>query len=308
MRTWRSARNKVAGTILLSALKKAASTGAVLCTALMATVTTAGAQAPAPPAVSTPAPTALSTPAPTAAVAQAPAKPLEKPKPLDKPLDKPLWASLTPSQKIALAPIADEWDQADGVRKLKWLDIANRFASMKPDEQARVHARMRDLFKMTPEERRVVRENFTRAKKIGPTQKSEEWEKYQQLPEEKKKQLADEAASERAKKQVANLPSASQSSVKTVAPIKRTPPVGTCAPGTVHNTASATMNAAPCVPAPAAATTAAPPAAVAPAATTAPLAPLAPSTPATPAAPVNPTPAAPVPAHAPAPAPVPNAK
>lgn len=176
MRTWRSAPNKVAGAILFSALKKAAATAfttftaAVLCTALMATVTTAGAQVPAPPVVS--------TPAPTAAAAQAPAKP--------KPLDKPLWASLTPSQKIALAPIADEWDQADGVRKLKWLDIANRFASMKPDEQARVHARMRDLFKMTPEERRVVRENFTRAKKIGPTQKSEEWEKYQQLPEEKK--------------------------------------------------------------------------------------------------------------------------
>jgi len=283
MRTWRSALNKVAGTILFSALKKTAATAfmaftaAVLCTALMATVTTAGAQVPAPPAMLTPAPTAMPTPAPTAAVAQAPAKP----KPLDKPLDKPLWASLTPSQKIALAPIADEWDQADGVRKLKWLEIANRFASMKPDEQARVHARMRDLFKMTPEERRVVRENFTRAKKIGPTQKSEEWEKYQQLPEEKKKQLADEAASERAKKQVANLPSASQSSVKTVAPIKRTPPVGGCAPGTVNNSASATMNAAPCVPAPAAATPAAPAASLAPAA---------------PAAPVMPIPAAPAPA------------
>lgn len=271
MRTWRSARNKVAGTILFSALKKTAftaSTAALFCTALMAT---ANAQAP-PPAMPTPAPTA---------VAQAPAKPLAKP----KPLDKPLWTSLTPSQKIALAPIADEWDQADSVRKLKWLEIANRFASMKPDEQVRVHARMRDLFKMTPEERRVVRENYTRAKKIGPTQKSEEWEKYQQLPEEKKKQLADEAASERAKKHVANLPSASQSSVKTVAPIKRTPPVGGCAPGTVNTTASATMNAAPCVAAPAAAP------------------PLAPAAPIAPAAPVNPTPAAPA-----ASAPAPNAK
>ena len=270
MPTWRSALNKVAGTILRACLKKAASTASaaalLLCTTLIVTVAPTGAQAPA------------------GATAEA-AQPGPKPPPKPKPLDKPLWASLTASQKIALAPIADEWDQADGVRKQKWLEIANRFASMKPDEQARVHARMRDLFKMSPEERRVVRENYTRAKKIDPTQKSEEWEKYQQLPEEKKKQLADETASARTKKQVANLPSASQSTVETVAPIKRAPPLGGCAPGTVKNTAAA-VGAAPCVPTPAAAVPAAPAAPIAP------------------AAPVNPIPTAP----APAPSAAPNAK
>jgi hypothetical protein len=255
--TWRSAPNKVTRTTLLFSLKTAASAAALVL--FSAYTTAAGAQAPT--VAPTSAPTAPPATHPLAA-APAPAKPLVKP----KPLDKPLWNSLTPSQKIALAPIADEWDQADRVRKQKWLEIANRFASMKPDEQARVHERMRDLFKMSPEDRRVVRENYTRAKKIGPSQKSEEWEKYQQLPEEKKKQLADEAAAARTKKQVANLPSASQSNVKTVAPIKRTPPPAGCAPGTVKNTA--TIAGAPaCVPAPAAA--------------------------ATPVAPVNPSPAAP---------------
>jgi hypothetical protein len=109
----------------------------------------------------------------------------------------------------------------EGVRKQKWLEIANRFSSMKPDEQARVHERMRDWLKMTPDERRVVRENYTRTKKIGPSQKSEQWEKYQQLPEEQKKKLAADAAIARGKKQVANLPSPAQSSVKTVAPPRR---------------------------------------------------------------------------------------
>ncbi|MDB5918685.1 MAG: hypothetical protein JWR40_2919 [Massilia sp.] len=266
MRTWRNALNKVTGTALLSSLKTAASVAAVLFGALIAP---ANAQAPAAAPNTAPASAPAAVPA---APAPAPAKPAVN----AKPFDKPLWNSLTPSQKIALAPIADEWDQADGVRKQKWLEIANRFASMKPDEQARVHERMRDLFKMSPEERRLVRDNYIRAKKIGPTQKSEEWEKYQQLPEEKKKQLADEAVRARAKKQVANLPPASQSNVKTVAPIRRTPPVAGCAPGTVKNTA-ATAGAAACIPATAAAT---------------------------PAAPVNPSPAAPVLA----PAPAPNAK
>ena len=236
-----------------------------------ALIVSASAQAPVAPVA-----------APTLA-APAPARPAAIKSP-QKALDKPLWNSLTRAQQIALAPIADEWDQADGVRKQKWLEIANRFAAMKPDEQARVHERMRDLFKMTPEERRIVRENYTRAKKIDPSQKSEEWEKYQQLPEEKKKQLAAEAAGARAKKQVANLPTPAQSSVKTVAPIKRTPPLlAECAPGTVNNSATATP---PCVPAPAVGPAPAPAAAAVPSPAT-PAAPATPATPATPAAPVS---------------------
>ncbi|MDB5949503.1 MAG: hypothetical protein JWR65_1358, partial [Massilia sp.] len=154
MRTWRNALNKVTGTALLSSLKTAASVAAVLFGALIAP---ANAQAPAAAPNTAPASAPAAVPA---APAPAPAKPAVN----AKPLDKPLWNSLTPSQKIALAPIADEWDQADGVRKQKWLEIANRFASMKPDEQARVHERMRDLFKMSPEERRLVRDNYIRAK------------------------------------------------------------------------------------------------------------------------------------------------
>ena len=236
MPIWRSAVNKVAGDRLLLSKKAFAVAAAALCGVLMVP---ASAQTGAPAAV--------------------PAKPAPA-QITQKTLDKPLWSSLSRAQQSALAPIADEWDQADGVRKQKWLDIANRFASMTPDEQVRVHARMRDLFKMTPEERRVVRENYTRAKKIDPSQKSEEWEKYQQLPEEKKKQLADEAASARAKTQVANLPSPAQSSVKTVAPIKRvTPALTECGPGTVKNSAALTP---PCVPMPAPASAPAPAAAM----------------------------------------------
>jgi hypothetical protein len=134
------------------------------------------------------------------------------------------------------------------VRKQKWLEIANRFSSMKPDEQARVHERMRDWVKMTPEERRVVRENYTRTKKIDPGQKTQQWEQYQQLPEEQKKQLAADAANARAKKQVANLPTKAQSDVKTVAPIQHPPsPAPACPAGTIKNPAAATPR---CVPAP----------------------------------------------------------
>lgn len=134
---------------------------------------------------------------------------------------KPRWADLSPPQKQALAPLENEWDNLDTFRKNKWLVIGNKFASMKPDEQQRVQDRMRDWVKLTPEQRRMARENYLRAQKLKPDQKSAQWEQYQQLPEEQKKKLAAEAA---AKKHVATLPSPAQrKDSKTVPPIKSAP-------------------------------------------------------------------------------------
>ncbi|WP_426190836.1 DUF3106 domain-containing protein [Massilia sp. DWR3-1-1] len=154
------------------------------------------------------------------------------------PLVKPAWVNLSPAQKLALEPLAGEWDRLEPLRKQKWLDIANRFAAMKPDEQARVHEKMREWVRMSPDERRLVRENYTKAKKLDVTQKSEQWEKYQQLPEEQKQKLAAEAA--KSKKQLTNLPPPAQANLKTVAPIRRNAPP-----------ASTTTAPAPAVPAPA---------------------------------------------------------
>ena len=165
----------------------------------------------------------------------APAKPVAQ-----SALAKPLWASLTAAQKTALEPLNAEWDHMDGTRKQKWLDIANRFGAMKPDEQARVHEKMREWVKMTPDERRLVRENYTKAKKLDVTQKSEQWEKYQQLPEEQKQKLAADAAIAAKKKQLTNLPPPNQANVKPIAPIKRNPAEVACPTGMVRNPKLAT--------------------------------------------------------------------
>lgn len=133
-------------------------------------------------------------------------------------LEKPLWKELTSAQQVALEPMKGEWDAMEGLRKQKWLDIANRFSSMKPDEQQRVQERMRAWLKMTPEERRVVRENYTMTKQLDKSKKSAQWEQYQALPDEEKRRLAAEAA---ARKQVTNLPPKKQATP--VAPIKPAP-------------------------------------------------------------------------------------
>lgn len=137
-----------------------------------------------------------------------------------QPPAKPLWSQLTPTQQQALAPLSAEWNNLDAPRKSKWLAIGNKFVSMKPDEQQRLQARMRDWVKLTPEQRRIVRENYARAKTLNPNQKSEQWQRYQELSEEQKKKLAADAPS---KKHIVTLPPASQSKSNLVQPIKSTP-------------------------------------------------------------------------------------
>lgn len=151
--------------------------------------------------------------------------------------DKPLWRSLTPAQQEALEPLAGEWDQMDGVRKQKWLQLASRFSSMKPEEQKRVHERMREWTKLTPEQRELARETYNRTRKIAPAQKTATWESYQQLPDEQKKKLAASATGRKAPHVVP-----SQASGKVVIPLGHG--ATSCPAGMVRNPVSATP---PCV-------------------------------------------------------------
>jgi hypothetical protein len=155
--------------------------------------------------------------------------------------DKPLWRALTPVQQVALQPLQAEWDQMDGVRKQKWLQLANRFASMKPEEQQRVQERMREWAKLTPAQRELARETYARARKIAPEQKTASWQNYQMLPEEQKKTLA---ASVAGRKKTSVVPS--QASGNAMAPLGQG--ATSCPAGTVKNSVSATP---PCVAAPA---------------------------------------------------------
>jgi hypothetical protein len=155
--------------------------------------------------------------------------------------DKPLWRALTPAQQLALQPLQGEWDQMDGLRKQKWLQLANRFATMKPEEQQRVQERMREWAKLTPQQRELARETYARTRRIGPDQKTASWENYQQLTDDQKKQLA---ASTAGRKATSVVPS--QTSGKAVAPLGQG--ATSCPAGTVKNSVSVTP---PCVAIPA---------------------------------------------------------
>ncbi|MGN6388410.1 MAG: DUF3106 domain-containing protein [Burkholderiaceae bacterium] len=135
---------------------------------------------------------------------------------------KPAWAELSSAQRDALAPLSSEWSGMDALHKRKWLTVAARFATMTPDAQQRLHERMRDWIGLTPEQRRLARESYYRAKRLGPREKTEKWEQYRQLPEEQKRKLAEKAP---AKRRVTRLPPA-HAVPHPVPPIKATPSAG----------------------------------------------------------------------------------
>jgi hypothetical protein len=116
-----------------------------------------------------------------------PAVPPAQPK---KIANGPSWQALTTAQQLALVPLAGEWDSMDSSRKEKWIAIGNRYARMSPAEQTRIQTRMRDWVKLTPEQRRSVRQSYVRSKKLDANQKATQWQQYQQLSDEQKAQLA----------------------------------------------------------------------------------------------------------------------
>ncbi|MEB0140045.1 MULTISPECIES: DUF3106 domain-containing protein [unclassified Undibacterium] len=130
---------------------------------------------------------------------------------------KPAWGDLSMQQRATLAPLVGEWPRMSEFSKKKWLEIATRAVQMKPDEQARLQERMRDWVKLSPEQRAAARENFAHANLVKPELKSAQWQQYQQLSEEEKKQLA---AEHKKPKNLTNLSVQNIKNPQILAPIK----------------------------------------------------------------------------------------
>lgn len=106
----------------------------------------------------------------------------------------PRWSSLTPAQRIALAPLQQDWHTIDASRKQKWLQVAERMPSMSQDERQRIAERMAEWARMSPQERGRARLQFLEAKQIPAEDRTARWEAYQALAPEKREALASRAA------------------------------------------------------------------------------------------------------------------
>ena len=108
----------------------------------------------------------------SAAAAEVPAKG-KKPRKYD-------WTELTAPQQQVLGPLQAEWEQLDATRRRKWIAIADRYPTMKPQEQERLQQRMHEWAKLSPAERRVARERYQTLKKLPPDKRAEVIQRWQE--------------------------------------------------------------------------------------------------------------------------------
>jgi hypothetical protein len=105
----------------------------------------------------------------------------------------PSWSDLSPGERQALLPLQAQWTGIDATRKQKWRDVATRYATLPPVQQARLHERMLEWATMTPAQRNTARISFEELRKLPATERQTRWEAYQSLPAEQRQALITQA-------------------------------------------------------------------------------------------------------------------
>ena len=133
----------------------------------------------------------------TSAQGQTTTAPTLKPVAASRPLVEqgPKFASLSTDEQAALKPLEKDWAGISTERKQKWRAIAARFPKMPVEERRRIQTRMAEWAQMSPEQRGKVRLQFQEATKSSPQNRQAQWEAYQALPADQKRDLASKAIS-----------------------------------------------------------------------------------------------------------------
>ena len=149
-------------------------------------------------------------------------------------LGNPGWSDLSPKEQQALQPLKDQWGTIDSVRKQKWRDIAERFPTMTPDQQARTTSRMAEWAAMSPAQRNAARLQFEQVRQMPASERQARWDAYQSLPSEQREALVKQAETRPAppaSKPAARLEAGVDKGAQAPRPSAKPQPVG---PGTVQ--------------------------------------------------------------------------
>ncbi len=108
------------------------------------------------------------------------------------------WKNLSPLQKTALAPLASSWQDMNAGQKRKWIVLSKNYDKRSPQEQAKLHTHMAQWAALSPQQRTQARLNFAEnqalTKGLTPEQRKAQWQAYQLLSADEKRQLAASSA------------------------------------------------------------------------------------------------------------------
>lgn len=105
-------------------------------------------------------------------------------------LVQPLWSELTPARQAILAPFADQWNGWSTAEKRSWLKLADRVPKMSPGKRERAEQRIRVWAALSPEQRRLARQNYRLARRLlAPDERQAQWERYREMTPEQRSVL-----------------------------------------------------------------------------------------------------------------------
>lgn len=130
----------------------------------------------------------------------------------------PQWSALSPAQQQALQPLTLQWPLLTLSEKNQWLTLVVSFSQLPTQEQAKLHARMAGWARLTPQQRKQARLNFSAANAIAPANKRAQWDAYQSLSDAEKQRLATSAAPKPSGAAVALRPTPPQKLLRIPAP------------------------------------------------------------------------------------------
>ncbi len=126
----------------------------------------------------------VATPAPSSAADSPPAARASL-----LPLVQPLWNELDSDQQAVLAPFEQQWNAWSAAEKRSWLILAERVPKMSDEQRERVDERIREWAGLTPEQRRLARQNYRLAKRLAPDERQAQWERYREMTPEQRSVL-----------------------------------------------------------------------------------------------------------------------
>lgn len=83
------------------------------------------------------------------------------------------WASLSPMQKEALAPIEQEWTQLPEKQRQRLIATTKRYPQLTPEQKQLFLNRLTEWSKLTQEQRNRAREKYKAFSKVPPEKKEE---------------------------------------------------------------------------------------------------------------------------------------
>ncbi len=94
---------------------------------------------------------------------------------------EPLWVDLSASQKSFLKPLEKQWYELTTSERKSWVALANKVPKLAPAEQRKANAKILEWAALSPEQRKLARENYRLAQNLPKEEREQLWKRYESL-------------------------------------------------------------------------------------------------------------------------------